>query len=186
MGREALLDALVARSRQDGRLRHHARRREKRARPRERRASLGQPRGQIPPSPRSCTLGLMHTAQEFNDLIVSEENGRIIRFSDIGRAELGPQDMRSYMKMDGIPMARRRRDSAAGSQPYRHCRRRCSTSGFESDEQGFARRRRHALRIRQYEVHPRLDRRGEGDGLRRLFARDRRSFSCSCAIGALR
>ena len=50
------------------------------------------------------TLGLMHTAQEFNDLIVSEENGRIIRFSDIGRAELGPQDMRSYMKMDGIPM----------------------------------------------------------------------------------
>gem|GEM_PF-5587602 len=46
MGREALLDAPVARSRQDGRLRHHARRREKRARPRERRASLGQHRGQ--------------------------------------------------------------------------------------------------------------------------------------------
>ncbi|MCC8188182.1 MAG: efflux RND transporter permease subunit [Bacteroides sp.] len=50
------------------------------------------------------TMGLMHTAQEFNDLIVREENDRIIRFSDIGRAELGPQDIKSYMKMNGIPM----------------------------------------------------------------------------------
>lgn len=50
------------------------------------------------------TMGLIHTAQEFNDLIVREENDRIIRFSDIGRAELGPQDIKSYMKMNGIPM----------------------------------------------------------------------------------
>ena len=39
------------------------------------------------------TLGLMHTADEFNDLIVKEENNRIVRFSDIGRAELGPADI---------------------------------------------------------------------------------------------
>ena len=50
------------------------------------------------------TLGLMHTAEEFNNLIIKEENDRIIRFSDIGRAELGPADIKSYMKMNGVPM----------------------------------------------------------------------------------
>ena len=50
------------------------------------------------------TMGLMHTAQEFNDLVVRESDDRIIRLSDIGRAELGPQDTRSYMKMNGVPM----------------------------------------------------------------------------------
>lgn len=50
------------------------------------------------------TLGLMHTVQEFNDLILKEENGKIVRFSNVGRAELGPQDTRSYMKKNGIPM----------------------------------------------------------------------------------
>ena len=50
------------------------------------------------------TLGLMHTTQEFNDLILKEENNRIIRFSDVGRAELGPADLKSYMKMNGVPM----------------------------------------------------------------------------------
>ena len=34
------------------------------------------------------TLGLMHTAEEFNNLILREDNNRIVRFSDIGRAEL--------------------------------------------------------------------------------------------------
>ena len=46
----------------------------------------------------------MHTADEFNDLIVKEDNNRIVRFSDIGRAELGPADIKSYMKMNGVPM----------------------------------------------------------------------------------
>ena len=50
------------------------------------------------------TLGLMHTAQEFNDLIIKEEQGRIIRFSDVGRAELEARDLKSYMKMNGVPM----------------------------------------------------------------------------------
>jgi len=50
------------------------------------------------------TLGLMHTAEEFNNLIVKESNDRIVRFSDVGTAELGPQDIQSYMKMNGIPM----------------------------------------------------------------------------------
>ena len=50
------------------------------------------------------TLGLMHTADEFNNLIIKEENNRIIRFSDIGRAELEARDLKSYMKMNGVPM----------------------------------------------------------------------------------
>ena len=50
------------------------------------------------------TLGLMHTAQEFNDIIIKEDQGRIIRFSDIGRAELEARDIKSYMKMNGVPM----------------------------------------------------------------------------------
>ena len=50
------------------------------------------------------TMGLMHTTQEFNDLVIRADAGRIIRLSDIGRAELGPQDTRSYMKMNGVPM----------------------------------------------------------------------------------
>ena len=50
------------------------------------------------------TLGLMHTAEEFNDLIIREDKNQIVRFSDIGRAELGPADIKSYMKMNGVPM----------------------------------------------------------------------------------
>mgnify|MGYP003289668515 FL=1 len=50
------------------------------------------------------TLGLMHTAEEFNSLIIKEDNNRIIRLSDIGRAELEARDLKSYMKMNGVPM----------------------------------------------------------------------------------
>lgn len=50
------------------------------------------------------TLGLMHTTDEFNNLVIREEEGRIIRFSDIGHAELSARDLKSYMKMNGVPM----------------------------------------------------------------------------------
>ena len=50
------------------------------------------------------TMGLMHTAKEFNDLIIKRDGNKIVRFSDIGRAELGPADIKSYMKMNGVPM----------------------------------------------------------------------------------
>ena len=46
----------------------------------------------------------MHTAEEFNNLILKEDVNRIVRFSDIGRAELGPADIKSYMNMNGVPM----------------------------------------------------------------------------------
>ena len=44
----------------------------------------------------------------FKSIVLKEpskpETVKIIRMSDVGRAELGPQDTRSYMKMNGIPM----------------------------------------------------------------------------------
>ena len=50
------------------------------------------------------TMGQMHSAAEFNNVVIKEVNGQIIRFSDIGYAELGAADIKSYMKMNGIPM----------------------------------------------------------------------------------
>ena len=50
------------------------------------------------------TMGLMNTAKMFDDLIVKHEGNQIIRFSDLGRAELGAADIKSYMKMNGVPM----------------------------------------------------------------------------------
>ena len=50
------------------------------------------------------TMGQMSSTEEFNNLVVKESEGRIIRFSDIGRAELSARDIKSYMKMNGVPM----------------------------------------------------------------------------------
>ena len=50
------------------------------------------------------TMGQMHTAKEFNNIILKENNGNVIRISDVGYAELGPADIKSYMKMNGVPM----------------------------------------------------------------------------------
>ncbi len=50
------------------------------------------------------TKGRMLTEKEFNDLIIREEDGQLIRLSDIGYAELGPENEYSIIKRDGIPM----------------------------------------------------------------------------------
>ena len=50
------------------------------------------------------TMGQMHTAKEFNNIILKESNGNVVRVSDVGYAELGPADLKSYMKMNGVPM----------------------------------------------------------------------------------
>jgi len=50
------------------------------------------------------TLGLMSTPKEFDDLILKQTGDQIIRFKDIGRAELGPEDLRGILKRDGVPM----------------------------------------------------------------------------------
>jgi multidrug efflux pump len=50
------------------------------------------------------TLGLMSTPKEFNDLIIKQSGDQIVSFKDIGRAELGPEDIRGILKRDGVPM----------------------------------------------------------------------------------
>ncbi|HEX7492791.1 MAG TPA: efflux RND transporter permease subunit [Bacteroidales bacterium] len=50
------------------------------------------------------TLGLMSTPKEFDDLILKQNGDQIVRFKDIGRAELGPEDIRGILKRDGVPM----------------------------------------------------------------------------------
>jgi len=50
------------------------------------------------------TMGLMTTPKQFNDLIIKQSGDQIVRFKDIGRAELGPEDIRGILKRDGVPM----------------------------------------------------------------------------------
>jgi Cation/multidrug efflux pump len=50
------------------------------------------------------TLGLMITPEEFNNLIIREDNFNIVRFRDIGTAELGPENYRNLMRKNGVPM----------------------------------------------------------------------------------
>ncbi|EMS34880.1 RND multidrug efflux transporter [Mariniradius saccharolyticus AK6] len=50
------------------------------------------------------TKSRLSTPQEFNGLIVKEDQNNIVRFQDIGRAELAAQNERTVLKRDGIPM----------------------------------------------------------------------------------
>ncbi len=50
------------------------------------------------------TKGRMMTPKEFNNLIIREDQGQFIRLSDIGYAQLGPENEYSIIKRDGIPM----------------------------------------------------------------------------------
>ncbi|MDX9946711.1 MAG: efflux RND transporter permease subunit [Bacteroidales bacterium] len=51
------------------------------------------------------TMGLMTTPKQFNDLIIKQVGDLVVRFNDIGRAELGPEDIRGILKNNGVPMA---------------------------------------------------------------------------------
>ena len=50
------------------------------------------------------TLGRLNTPEAFENLILKEEGGRVVRFRDIGRAELGARNNRTILKADGVPM----------------------------------------------------------------------------------
>lgn len=50
------------------------------------------------------TLGLMETPEEFNNLIIKEDNFRIVRFGDIGTAELDAEDRKNITKRNGVPI----------------------------------------------------------------------------------
>ena len=50
------------------------------------------------------TIGRLHDASEFNDLIIKEDKGNIVRLRDVGYAELGAENERTVLKRDGTPM----------------------------------------------------------------------------------
>lgn len=51
------------------------------------------------------TMGRLSSVSEFEDLIISEnDNGSPVQFKDIGRVELGPENERTILKRDGLPM----------------------------------------------------------------------------------
>jgi multidrug efflux pump len=50
------------------------------------------------------TLGRLNTPEEYNKLILKEAGDVIVRFEDVGRAELFPENERTVLKRDGIPM----------------------------------------------------------------------------------
>jgi len=50
------------------------------------------------------SLARLSTPDEFNALTIKSERGRIVRLSDVGRAELGPENQRTGMRYLGVPM----------------------------------------------------------------------------------
>lgn len=50
------------------------------------------------------TQGRLSTPGEFNELIVKEEDDIIVKFKDIGHAEFYPENDRSILRSNGIPM----------------------------------------------------------------------------------
>lgn len=49
------------------------------------------------------TLGRLRTVDEFNDLIISKNGDRVVKFRDIGIAEVDPENIRSILKVNGTP-----------------------------------------------------------------------------------
>ncbi|AWO01818.1 acriflavin resistance protein [Chitinophaga alhagiae] len=50
------------------------------------------------------TFGRLDTEEEFNNLIIKNVNGNVIRLRDIGQAVLGPENEETILKESGVPM----------------------------------------------------------------------------------
>ncbi len=50
------------------------------------------------------TFGRLNTEEDFNNLILKNQNGSTIRFRDIGQAILGPENEETILKESGVPM----------------------------------------------------------------------------------
>lgn len=50
------------------------------------------------------TMGRLTTPEDFNNLIIKQNGDNIIRFRDVGYAELWPENDRSLLRRDGVPM----------------------------------------------------------------------------------
>lgn len=47
------------------------------------------------------TMGNLSSAEEFNNIIIKNDGEKIVKFSDVGRAELGPENVETKMTNDG-------------------------------------------------------------------------------------
>jgi len=50
------------------------------------------------------TQSRLETVEQFNDLVLTEDAGGVVRLSDVGYAELAPENMRTVLRRDGVPM----------------------------------------------------------------------------------
>ena len=50
------------------------------------------------------TNSRLNTPEDFNNLIIKEDGFNVVKFQDIGTAELAPENFRTALKRDGIPM----------------------------------------------------------------------------------
>lgn len=50
------------------------------------------------------TLGRLNTPQEFNDLVITQSGDDIVRFRDLGYAEYAPENERTILRRDRVPM----------------------------------------------------------------------------------
>ena len=50
------------------------------------------------------TVGNLATAEEFNNIIIRTDADKIVRLSDVGRAELGPENIETKLSQSGLPL----------------------------------------------------------------------------------
>ncbi|MDR2854516.1 MAG: efflux RND transporter permease subunit, partial [Prevotellaceae bacterium] len=50
------------------------------------------------------TAGLMQSPYEFNNLIIKQNENRIVRFGDVGTAELDAEDRKNILRRNGMPL----------------------------------------------------------------------------------
>lgn len=50
------------------------------------------------------TIGNLSKVEEFNNIIIRSEGDKIVRFSDIGKAEIGPENVETNMMQSGVPL----------------------------------------------------------------------------------
>lgn len=50
------------------------------------------------------TFGKLTTEDDFNNLIIKQDNNTVLRLRDVGEAVLGPENEETILKLDGVPM----------------------------------------------------------------------------------
>ena len=58
------------------------------------------------------TVGNLSKPEEFNNIIIRTDGDKIVRLSDIGGAELGPENIETSLMSSGLPFVRLERNMA--------------------------------------------------------------------------